>query len=34
VTALSAKTRARVAQSLRDIDDVLPKDQFDFLGPS
>jgi len=34
VTALSAKTRARVARSLRDIDDVLPKDQFDFLGPS
>jgi DNA-binding MurR/RpiR family transcriptional regulator len=34
VTALSAKARTRVRQSLRDIDEVLPKDQFDFLGGS
>jgi DNA-binding MurR/RpiR family transcriptional regulator len=34
VTALSAKARTRVAKSLREIDEVLPKDQFDFLGTS
>jgi len=32
IAALSAKTRPRVAQTLKEIDAVLPKDQFDYDG--